>query len=302
MMVTGKILLTCSPVPNFSNHCPTPTSYYEFDYFTNTFTQISAPGGGATRNISCYTTTLIDLPDGTVLYSEQGQTTFYIYTPDGSPLAAAKPVISKIRKAGANTYRLTGTLFNGISEGACYGDDWQMATNYPIVRLTNGNNVYYARTFNWNSTGVRRGSARDTVFITPPPGLPTGVSYALTVTANGITSNPLNVQTFAPGLPQSVIASDNIIADDFSTSLVKTNIFPNPAKTQTNIQFSLETDTHVLMKIIDVSGKERSTVINNDMQKGTYTRQINTGNLSAGVYFVRIITASGSENLKLVVQ
>lgn len=302
MMVNGKILLTCSPIPNFSNHFPSPTSYYEFNYLTNSFTQVNAPGGGLTRNIPCYTTTLVDLPDGSVLYSEQGQTQFYIYTPDGTPLNAAKPKIAKLKKAGANTYRLTGRNFNGISEGACYGDDWQMASNYPLVKLTNGNNVYYARTFNWNSTGVRRGSARDTVYFTPPPALPRGVTYALSVTTNGISSNPLTVQAFAPGLPQDVIAEDNIIADDFSIGSVKTSIYPNPAKAQTTIQFSLATDSHVIVKIIDVSGKERSIILNGDMQKGTYTRQVNTSNLSAGVYFVRIITANGSENLKLVIQ
>jgi hypothetical protein len=60
---------------------------------------------------------------------------------------------------------LTGTGFNGNSEGAVYGDDWQMNTNYPIVSLVDtGGKVYYARTFNWNSTGVMRGTLPDTVY------------------------------------------------------------------------------------------------------------------------------------------
>jgi len=42
-------------------------------------------------------------------------------------------------------YKATGKLFNGISEGAGFGDDWQMETNYPIIRISNGTNTYYAK-------------------------------------------------------------------------------------------------------------------------------------------------------------
>jgi hypothetical protein len=69
-----------------------------------------------------------------------------------------------------------------------------MSTNYPIVRLTSGANVYYARTFNWNTTGVQRGAAADTVSFTLPAGLPTG-TYSLMVVANGISSDPVSFNT-----------------------------------------------------------------------------------------------------------
>ncbi|NOU08308.1 MAG: M48 family metalloprotease, partial [Hyphomicrobiaceae bacterium] len=49
----------------------------------------------------------------------------------------------------------SGSSSPTATEGAAYGDDWQMSTNYPLVRLTSGGGtVYYARTFNWSSTGV----------------------------------------------------------------------------------------------------------------------------------------------------
>ena len=303
MMPNGKILFSCSPIPTSFNHFPTPTSYYEFNYLTNTYTRINAPGGGLTRNIPCYTTTLIDLPDGTVLYSEQGLNTFYIYTPDGTPLNSGKPKIKNIRKvAGTNTYRITGTRFNGISEGAAYGDDWQMASNYPIVRFTAGGNVYYARSFNWNSTGVRRGSARDTVFITLPPGLPGNTSLALTVTANGITSDPLNVQS-AAFAPSSDVIANNILSGDLNiTQNSKSIVFPNPAKEHTTVQFAADGNSRVSIKIIDLNGKVILDVMNKNLQKGIYSQQINTSALGAGVYIVRIITEKGTENIKLLVQ
>ncbi len=196
MMGNGKVLCALSPVPTSGNHFPTPTSFYEYDPTGNSFTQVNAPGGGLTRNISSYEATMLNLPDGKILYAEQDNDQYYIYTPAGTPLASWKPVINTIAQINCtNLYTITGTKFNGISEGATYGDDWQMATNYPVIRLTSGNNVYYARTFNWNSTGVQRGTLPDTAQFTLPANLPAG-TYSLVVTANGISSDPVS---FTPG-------------------------------------------------------------------------------------------------------
>ncbi len=178
MMANGKILCAVSPIPTSGNHFPTPTSFYEYDYATNSFAQVSAPVG-STDNISSYLTMMLDLPDGTVLYSHFGDQ-LYDYTPTGSPLASGKPTISSIQWNADGSYHLTGTLLNGISEGAAYGDDNQMASNYPIVRLTalNGN-VYYARTYNWSSTGVMTGNTPVSTEFKLPAGLPLGTYSVL---------------------------------------------------------------------------------------------------------------------------
>jgi hypothetical protein len=194
MMVNGKILCTVSPLPTSANHFPSPTSFYEFDYVTNSFTQLGAPGGGTTTNIACYLTNMLDLPDGNVLYSRQSSSQYYLYTPSGQPVASGKPTISTVTPITCTEYTITGTKFNGISQGATYGDDWQMNSNYPLVRLKSGSNVYYTRTYNWNSTGVMRGSAPDTAKFTLPAGLPNG-TYSLEVVANGIASNPYSFST-----------------------------------------------------------------------------------------------------------
>src|SRR5205085_9678239 len=138
MMPNGKILCALSPTPTSANHFPSPTTFYEFDYTTNTFTAITTPTGTASVAMSSYLTNMLVLPDGSVLYSQQGATQYYTYSSGGTPLAAGKPVISGITQNGDGSYHLTGTQLNGISQGAAYGDDWQMATNYPIVRLTLG--------------------------------------------------------------------------------------------------------------------------------------------------------------------
>ena len=297
MMVNGKVLCAVSPKATSSNHFPTPTSYYEYDYTTNTFTRISAPGGGLTTNISVYESNMVDLPNGQVLFSVQYSNQYYIYTPDGTPLSSGKPTITSIKKAGPGVFMFTGHLFNGISEGATYGDDWQMNSNYPLVRITvNGSQVVYARTFNWNSTGVMRGNLNDTVFVAVPKGLPRG-KYSIVVTANGISSNPFNVGADA-------LENDNTsnAASAIAIYQNKVSIYPNPATTQTSVQFSVAKTGYVSLKIIDVHGRTLTELLNGNVQQGTHSIQVNTSVLAKGIYYVNMINDNGIQSAKLVVQ
>ena len=85
-----------------------------------------------------------------------------------------------------------GTQLNGLSEGAAFGDDSQMDSNFPIVRLTDASgNVFYARTFNWSSTGVMTGNQTVSTEFRVSEFLPPG-SYSLAVVANGISSDSVS--------------------------------------------------------------------------------------------------------------
>ena len=205
MLPNGKILCAVCPAPISGNVFQSPTTFYEYDYQTNTFTSVPTTTGG-TLNHSSYYGTMLGLPDGTALYNDFASQ-LYVYQPDGTPLAAAQPVITSVTQNADGSYLLAGTQLNGISEGSCYGDDNQNPTNYPIVSLTSGANVYYARSYNWSRTSVATGSTPVTTSFTLPAGLPAG-AYNVSVIANGIASNPLSM-TFAPitlSLPASVTA------------------------------------------------------------------------------------------------
>jgi hypothetical protein len=212
MMVDGKILFACSPVPSSGNTAPKPTYWYVFDYLTETYTPINAPQGGASYNDWSQHNVLLNLPNGEVLEESYLSTQYYVYTP-GSPIAAGKPSI--VSYINCDKRMLTGHLFNGISEGSAFNDENQNSSNYPIVQLKNGSNIYYCRTFNWNSTGVQRGSALDSVEFAPPAGLPAG-TYELRVIANGFASDPISVSDFTiyPSPVATASASPNPVCSN----------------------------------------------------------------------------------------
>ena len=213
MMVNGKILCCLGPSATYNG----PSSFYEYDYTVNAFTQVTAPGGGSTLgNTAPFGTSMLDLPDGTVLFMDgQNAGSLYIYTPDGTPLAAGQPVINTITQNSDGSYHLTGTGLNGISEGAAYGDDEQMNTDYPLVRMTNNATgyIYYARTYNWNSTSVMTSNRVLTTEFVVPQNLPAG-TYSLVVTANG---NPSAATTFTYSPPA---APTGLTADSGSNAFV----------------------------------------------------------------------------------
>jgi hypothetical protein len=157
MMVNGHELLAVSPIGTSGNdEFRNPVYFIEYNYVTNTFAQVTSTiptvGTDSIAGNSCYQMNMLDLPDGTVLVSiDQANNSkqYWIYTPGSAAIAQGKPTINSVYESSCGVYKATGKLFNGISEGASEGDDWQMSTNYPLIRLTNGTNVYYATTSNW---------------------------------------------------------------------------------------------------------------------------------------------------------
>jgi hypothetical protein len=178
MLNNGKLLATFVTPTNDE-----PFFIYEYDQDTGLFTQVFSD----TKMISDETS-MLDLPDGTVLFNDTF--TVYVYQPDGSAIPAGKPAIRSVSWNADGSLHLTGTLFNGISQGAMYGDEFQQDSNYPIVRFNDGSTVIYGRTYNWSSTGVQTGAKIvSTECIVPASVYDAQGAYSIQVVANGNASD-----------------------------------------------------------------------------------------------------------------
>jgi hypothetical protein len=137
---------------------------------------------------------MLVLPTGQILFTDYSNDV-EIYTPSGSPYPGLAPtalLATAVLKRGAS-FTLFGTKFNGASQAVAYGDDYQAATNYPIVRITNKGtgHVFYCRTHNPNTMSV--GYPGPTyVHLDIPSNMETGASY-LEVVANGIASQKYSI-------------------------------------------------------------------------------------------------------------
>lgn len=142
------------------------------------------------------------LPTGQVFITYQNANSYsYIYTPSQEyhPQTAWKPIITTFPSPifSSTTYTIYGYQFNGMSQANMFGDEYQNATNYPLVRVTDSQgNVFYAQTHDHNTMGVATGvgslSKQTWTQFDVPPGLAPGLG-SLVVVANGIPSASVQV-------------------------------------------------------------------------------------------------------------
>jgi hypothetical protein len=153
---------------------------YEFDGTNLTYQGVNGGGGN-----------LMNLPTGEVLIAGSE-----VYQPTGSYKASWAPTISSVPStvSRGQTYQISGTQFNGLSQGASLGDEFDSHTNYPLVRITNNStgHVFYARTHDHSTMGVATGSTQVSTNFDVPSKAETGAS-TLVVIANGIPSAPVSI-------------------------------------------------------------------------------------------------------------
>jgi hypothetical protein len=132
-----------------------PSLFYEF----NGQGLIPAPSPPNAQNEASFNGRMLVLPNGGHVLLTDGTQDVESYIPKGAAKSAWLPTItsfpSTITQNG--TYTFKGTQLNGLSQGAAYGDDAQMATNFPLVRLSIGGFTYYLPTNNSAQWEWRRG-------------------------------------------------------------------------------------------------------------------------------------------------
>jgi hypothetical protein len=202
----GKVLAMLSP-GLFNDGC----QFVEYHPTNNTLVNTSNPTNCPSD--SSYVGHLMILPTGQIMFTDFSGLV-EIYTPAGGVVSGVAPAINtlsgSIGSPSTNNV-LSGTQLNGLSENNAYGDDYQGATNYPLVQLVQvaaPHTVYYATTHDEATHSIAPGTANSTQFDVPS-GLPSG-SYTLYALANGIQSNPITVSV-VPGAGFSLGASPSAV-------------------------------------------------------------------------------------------
>ncbi len=187
LLPNGNVLVDASP--GFSK----PSQFFEF----NGASLIAVPAPPRASVDPALAGRMLVLPTGQILFTD-GSTDVEVYTPSGTYQSAWQPTINSFPSsvtAGTANYFISGWQFNGLSQGAMYGDDAQSATNYPLVRIINNatGHVSYAKTHNHSTMAVATGNAVVSTQFDVPAGIETGASQ-LEVVANGIPSPAVTIQ------------------------------------------------------------------------------------------------------------
>jgi hypothetical protein len=183
----GHVIFSADAGPVNGTFSP-PTMVFDYDPNTNTISALTPPDQGNLNGSPAFIDRMIMLPNGQMLFSDSSNQ-LYVYSDGGVAPASSLPAITGISLKAGNTYTLVGTQLNGPSEGAAYGDDVEMMSNYPIVTLTDQNGaVIYATTSNWSSAWVQTAVTPVSTDFTLPNGFTPG-AYLLDVSGAGVSTN-----------------------------------------------------------------------------------------------------------------
>ncbi|MEO7716953.1 MAG: IPT/TIG domain-containing protein, partial [Capsulimonas sp.] len=184
MEINGKVLVVASDTP--SDDIFGPGTYYEYDPATNSYATLPDPPAG--RAGQAFTTRLMPLPGGQIMYTRGSDLAVYISEAGTGPKDEWRPAVTSVTPNIDGSYTLTGTQITGRSFGSNYGDDFFDSTNFPIVFLKDATDkVYFCKSYDFSTRAIWTGNTPVTCKFTPPAGLPAG-SYSLFVSANGVAS------------------------------------------------------------------------------------------------------------------
>lgn len=185
-----KVLMMASP-----SYGSPPSFFFEWD--GTHLKQVPGPPNAPTDG--SYYGNMLVLPTGQILFTDfSGDIELYnptIRAEDREFQRRIAPVVFYAPRllARRGSYQIYGIGFNGVTQGAAYGDDVQAATNFPLVRITNlkTSHVFYSRTHDHSSMAVASDERVSTHF--DVPALQERGLSLLQVVAQGIASQPVLV-------------------------------------------------------------------------------------------------------------
>ncbi|MCT4581635.1 MAG: PKD domain-containing protein [Flavobacteriales bacterium] len=131
------------------------------------------------------------------------------------------------------------------------------------------------------------------------------VCVTITETQGGMTCTETHcdtivVQTKASGFTLNVIAQDAVGIEEEHSSIELGSIYPNPTADNASITIKASENSNLSISIVDLSGKIISQEMVN-ISAGEHTIQLNTTNLTQGMYFVSISNEDNAKtNLRLI--
>jgi len=105
-------------------------------------------------------------------------------------------------------------------------------------------------------------------------------------------------------------SNNNLTAEENLTSSVRTDnklsgkvqIFPNPITESTTIHYEVALSSPVEIKLLDITGRVMSTVVDGYQQAGTYNKKLDASNLKPGIYFCSFRIGSDTIVEKVLIQ
>lgn len=99
------------------------------------------------------------------------------------------------------------------------------------------------------------------------------------------TGNTIGINNISSGIPESFALYQN---------------YPNPFNSNTVISFQIAVNSLTKLIVFDVSGREITSLVNEQLLSGTYQVKFDGSNFSSGIYYYRMETDNFTDTKKLI--
>ena len=225
ILPNGNLLTVTSYIARDTNNMDMigPARYFEYDVTSNAWLPVIDDLMLPPANSNSTGIKMLPLPNGKVMVinssANPGSGGIAFYTSSGAPVPSWAPVIDKVSDIALSpgkNYNVSGKQLSGLTQGSQFGDEFENATNYALVRIVNNSShhVFYATTSNFSNTSIKP-MVPSTFNFTIGSDFEDGPSQ-MYVVANGIASLPIDVN-ISGGYDK--VAADKAVADKAAAEL-----------------------------------------------------------------------------------
>ncbi|MGZ4053580.1 MAG: T9SS type A sorting domain-containing protein [Bacteroidia bacterium] len=236
----------------------------------------------ATRAFSIFVTGLAKMPNGIIYDQPNNRCVFVTWN-------ASAPIMAFDVTSGAVT-TVTATTLN-----SCDGITKDGAGNYYVTAWGSGSTTGTINKFN-------------NTFTTGPTPVVTGlngpadifyntVTDTLGVPNSGTSGGTAGLQNNTTYYYFGSAASTNELEKD----KLKTSVDPNPIAKAAEIKYETSVQGKVLILLFNINGQLIKTITDENQSTGKHVVTFDKSGVSAGTYFLKIITTDGVETKKLVI-
>ena len=102
--------------------------------------------------------------------------------------------------------------------------------------------------------------------------------------------------------PSSTTVTSVMVDKTITTHIFSFDVTPNPFSKLTTIRYTVPISGKVSVKLYNASGKLIETLVNDNLNVGTYSMNLSANKFAKGVYFVKYESDTNRSELKLIVQ
>ncbi|MBN2415283.1 T9SS type A sorting domain-containing protein, partial [bacterium] len=177
-----------------------------------------------------------------------------------------------------------------------------MTLAWDTTKYANSYNVYYSQHPEAFLPGAYERPVRirlDDVTTYTIEGLEPGVQYFVAVTAVDTSIGEFTESWFSSSYTGAGVVSAALparpglstgVASALPDKFALHNNYPNPFNPTTTITYDLPRAQHVLLRVLDVTGRQVAVLVDDNRDAGFHSVQFSGAELSTGVYFFQIVT------------